>query len=198
MKWSLFTFSTAVSYNLTSDDLWPWCVTFDLVNKWGFPCCIYDPTLVEIHQSMWKLESNVNLVSQQTTTSTDNNSGKSDPFPAKAGDTKIEGTFCSSACLRDICFHLFHFFSETSKLAYSSTICRDQGRLAGFYNVHYLFIVANFITISVEKNQGRKTAFGLALKYQRDRVILFSMCYYSRAWNVSIWSAFPDEIKDNK
>ena len=50
----------SLSYNLTSDDLWPWYMTFDLINKWGFPCCIYDPTLVEIHQSMWKIQPNVN------------------------------------------------------------------------------------------------------------------------------------------
>ena len=106
-------------YKLTSDDLWPWFVTFwphehmkvpilykqtkfgsnqtstfqmrafshfqpilqldlrwpltlicDLwhINIWGFPCCIYDPTLVEIHQSMWKIQPNVNLFSQQQTT----------------------------------------------------------------------------------------------------------------------------------
>ena len=42
-----------LSYNLTSDDLWPWYVTFDLINKWGFPCCIYDPSLVENHLSIW-------------------------------------------------------------------------------------------------------------------------------------------------
>ena len=69
-----FTFS---AYNSTSDDLWPWYVTFVLINKWGFPCCIYDPTLVEIHQSMWKVQPNVNLFSQQTTT---DNSGQSDPY----------------------------------------------------------------------------------------------------------------------
>ena len=59
----------SLSYNLTSDDLWPW---YDLwpINKWGFPCCIYDPTLVEIHQSMWRVEPNVNLFSQQQTTTT--------------------------------------------------------------------------------------------------------------------------------
>ena len=39
-------------YNLTSYDLWPWYVTFDLINKWGFPCWSYDSSLVEIHQSM--------------------------------------------------------------------------------------------------------------------------------------------------
>ena len=35
-------------------------ITFDSINKWGFPSCIYDPTLVEIHQRMWKIEPNVN------------------------------------------------------------------------------------------------------------------------------------------
>ena len=44
------------SYNLTSDDLWPWYVTFDLSTT-----CIYDPRLVEIHQSMWKIWPNVNF-----------------------------------------------------------------------------------------------------------------------------------------
>ena len=62
----------SLSYNLTSNDLWPWYMTFDLINKWGFPCCIYDPTLVKIHQSMWKIEPNVNPLSQQTTTTTTN------------------------------------------------------------------------------------------------------------------------------
>ena len=86
-KWGHFHIFSP-SYNLTSDDLWSWQVTFDLINKWGFPCCIYDPTLVETHQSMWKVEPNVNLFSQQTT---DNNSGQSGlcVFTAKAGDTKI-------------------------------------------------------------------------------------------------------------
>ena len=80
-KWGHFHIFS-LSYNLTSDDLWSWHnVTFDLINKWGFPCSIYDPTLVEIHQSMWKVEPNVNLFSQQTTTtSTDNNRGQSDPY----------------------------------------------------------------------------------------------------------------------
>ena len=64
LKWGHFHISS-LSYNLTSDDLWPWYVTFDLINKWRFPCCTYDPTLVEIHQSMWELEPNVNLFSQQ-------------------------------------------------------------------------------------------------------------------------------------
>ena len=58
-KWGHFQFFS-LSYNLTSDDLWPWYMTFDLINKWEFPCCIYDPTLVEIYQSLWKIEPNVN------------------------------------------------------------------------------------------------------------------------------------------
>jgi hypothetical protein len=28
------------------DDLWSWYVTFDLINIWRFPCCIYDPSLI--------------------------------------------------------------------------------------------------------------------------------------------------------
>ena len=60
-KWGHFHIFSP-SYNLTLDDL-------DLINKWEFPCCIYDPTLVEIYQSMGKLEPNVNLFSQQQTTS---------------------------------------------------------------------------------------------------------------------------------
>ena len=75
-KWGHFHIFN-LSYNLTSNDLWPWYITFDLINKWGFPYCIYDPTLVEIHQ--WKLEPNVNLFSQQTSTD-NNNSGQSDPY----------------------------------------------------------------------------------------------------------------------
>ena len=65
-KWGHFHIFS-LSYILTSDDLWPWYVIFHLINKWGFPCYIYDPTLVEIHYSLWKLEPNVNLFSQQTT-----------------------------------------------------------------------------------------------------------------------------------
>ena len=57
-KWGHFHLFS-LSYNLTSGDLWPWYMTFDLINKWGFPCCIYDPGLVEIHQSMWTIEPNV-------------------------------------------------------------------------------------------------------------------------------------------
>ena len=48
-KWGLFHIFS-LSYNLTSDELWPWNVAFDLINKWDFPCCIYYPTLVEIYQ----------------------------------------------------------------------------------------------------------------------------------------------------
>ena len=95
IKWGNF-YIFSLSYNLTSDDLWPWYVTSDFINKWGFPCCIYDPTLVKIHQSMWKVEPNVNLFSQQKTT--DNKQQQQQQgtkwslcvFPAKAGDTKRE------------------------------------------------------------------------------------------------------------
>ena len=59
-KWGHFHIFS-LSYNLTSDYLWPWHVTFDHINKWGFSCCIYDPSLVEIHQSMWMVE-NVNPI----------------------------------------------------------------------------------------------------------------------------------------
>ena len=72
-KWGHFHIFS-LSYYLTSDDLWPWYMTFDLINKWGFPCCIYDPTLVEIHRRMWKIEPSVNLFSQQTTTSSSSSS----------------------------------------------------------------------------------------------------------------------------
>ena len=91
-KWGHFHIFS-LSYNLTTDDLWPWYVTFDLINKWKLPRCIYDPTLVEIHQSMWKLEPHVNLFSQQQQQTTDNIQQQWTKwslcvFPAKAGDTK--------------------------------------------------------------------------------------------------------------
>ena len=89
-----FNFSNEATFTFSAYlTTWPQ-MTFDLINKWGFPCCNYDPTLVEIHQTMWKLEPNVNLFSQQTT-STDNNINRQQwtkwslcVFPAKAGDTK--------------------------------------------------------------------------------------------------------------
>ena len=64
-----FTNQATFTFDLTSDDLWPWYITFDFTNKWGFPYCIYDPTLVENHQNMWMLGPNVNPFSwkQQTT-----------------------------------------------------------------------------------------------------------------------------------
>ena len=72
-KWGNFHIFS-LSYNLTSDDLWPWYMTFDLINKWGFPCCIY-------MYDMWKIEPHVNTFSQQTTpTTTTNNRGQSDPY----------------------------------------------------------------------------------------------------------------------
>ena len=83
----------SLSYNLNSDDLWPWYMTFDLINKWGFPCCIYDPTLVENHQSMWKIEPNVNPFSQQTTLTTTDYSGQSDPYVSIGRQHKNEHFF---------------------------------------------------------------------------------------------------------
>ena len=81
------------SYNLTSDDLWSWYMTFDLINKWGFPCCIYDPTLVEIHQIMWNIEPNINPFHNRTDNNNINRQQQGTKwslcvFPAKAGDTK--------------------------------------------------------------------------------------------------------------
>ena len=72
-----FNFSNEATFTFSSYlTTWPWYVTFDLINKCRFPCCIYDPTLVEIHQSMWEVEPNVNLFSQKTTT---DKSGQSEP-----------------------------------------------------------------------------------------------------------------------
>ena len=94
--WNQFGNLVQKFYNLTSDDLWPWYMTFDLIYKWRFPCCTYVPTLVEVHQSMWKIEPNVNpfFHDRQQTTTTDNKWGQSDPYvsliPAKAGDTKTD------------------------------------------------------------------------------------------------------------
>ena len=46
-KWGHFhTFS--LSYNLTSDDRWPWYMTFDQMNIWRFPYYINKPSLVPI------------------------------------------------------------------------------------------------------------------------------------------------------
>ena len=41
-------------YNLTSDDLWPWYLTSDLINIWRFPYCSYGPSLVGIGVCMKK------------------------------------------------------------------------------------------------------------------------------------------------
>ena len=50
-KKASFTFSAYVT--TWPQMTWPWYVTSDLINKWRSPCCIYDPTLLKIHQSMW-------------------------------------------------------------------------------------------------------------------------------------------------
>ena len=92
-KWGHFHIFS-LFFNLTSNDLWPWYVTFDLKNKCGFPCCTYDPTLVEIHRSMWKIEPNVNPFHNRQQTTKDSNRQQEWTkwslwvFPAKAGDKK--------------------------------------------------------------------------------------------------------------
>ena len=74
-----------------------WCLileyvmSFDLINKWEFPRCIYDSILVESHQKHVEVKCQMltcfhNRQHQQTTTG-----DKVIPicvFPAKAGDTK--------------------------------------------------------------------------------------------------------------
>ena len=39
---------------LTSDDLWPWYVTFDLINIWVNPYCIFHLSLVVIGHQLFK------------------------------------------------------------------------------------------------------------------------------------------------
>ena len=52
-------------------DIWP-------IIKWGFPCGINNPSLIEIYQSMWKVQPNVNLFPFSQKIASDY-SGKSDP-----------------------------------------------------------------------------------------------------------------------
>ena len=88
--------------NLTSEVFWPWYVTFDLINKCRFPCCIYDPTYLLGHKAKIKVKSNVNLFSQQTTTTTCDKWSLYNVcvFPAKAGDTK---TTIALSCIVSSC-----------------------------------------------------------------------------------------------
>ena len=46
------------SPNLTSDDPWPWYVTFDLINIWRNPYCIFDRSLVVIGLKLFKGDLN--------------------------------------------------------------------------------------------------------------------------------------------
>ena len=64
-------------------------MTFDLINKWEFPCCIYDPTLVEINQSMWKIEPNVNPFFTTDNIQQQPTKWSLYVFPAKVGNTNI-------------------------------------------------------------------------------------------------------------
>ena len=43
-----------LSYNLTSHNLWPWFVTFDLRNMWRFLHCINKPSSVPIKLQLFK------------------------------------------------------------------------------------------------------------------------------------------------
>ena len=53
-KWGhLHIFS--LSYNLTSDNLWPWFMTFDHMNIWRFPYYINKPSLIPIRLQLFKL-----------------------------------------------------------------------------------------------------------------------------------------------
>ena len=51
-----FTFFSP-SYNLTSDDLWPWYVTFDLMNIWRFPYYTNKSSLVPIGLPTFQMKS---------------------------------------------------------------------------------------------------------------------------------------------
>ena len=44
----------SLSYNLTSNDLWPWYMTFYLINIWRVPYCINKPSLVPIGIQLFK------------------------------------------------------------------------------------------------------------------------------------------------
>ena len=99
-KWGHFHIFS-LSYNLTSDDLWPWYMTFDCMNIWRFLYYINNQVWFKSDHNftneaiftfsaylstwpqVWKVEPNVNPFhnkQQQQTTSTDNNRGQSDPY----------------------------------------------------------------------------------------------------------------------
>ena len=52
-KWGHFHIFS-LSYSLTSDDLWPWYMTFDHMNIWRFPYYINKPSLVPIRLQLFK------------------------------------------------------------------------------------------------------------------------------------------------
>ena len=55
-KWGHF-HVYSLSYNLTSDDLWPWYMTFDRMNIWGFSYYINNPSLVSIRLQLFNREA---------------------------------------------------------------------------------------------------------------------------------------------
>ena len=99
-----FNFSNEATFTFSAYlTIWPQ-MTFDL-NMWSLTSSTNegshiasDPTLVEIHQSMWKLEPNVNLFSQQQTTTKEDNSGQSDPSYWKLLAWNEQKRFHSSRC----------------------------------------------------------------------------------------------------
>ena len=52
-KWGYFHIFS-LSDNLTSDDLWPWYMTFDCMNIWRFTYYINKPSLVQIRLQLFK------------------------------------------------------------------------------------------------------------------------------------------------
>ena len=74
---------------------WPLTLMWPLTSSTNEGSCvasIYVPTLVDIHQSMWKIEPNVNLSSQQQTRRQQRWTkwSLSCVFPAMAGDTHTQ------------------------------------------------------------------------------------------------------------
>ena len=125
LKWATFTFS-ALSYNLTSDDLWPWYLTSDLTNKWGFPCCIYEPNFG------WNPSQHVEGRDKCYPVFTTNNNNRHQQwtkwslcvFPAKAGNTKLvkRSLFCSRP--------------RTAGNAFRGLKCHSLGKRGAFVKIY--------------------------------------------------------------
>ena len=109
-------------------------MTFDLVNKCEFPCCIYGPTWWTLKsQSMWKLEPNVhfNLFLQQTNRQQHQwgqSGGQSDPYVSfllrQATQIPI---FCHKKFIKICILRTIRFCSITP--ACSPNTCRCMKRI---------------------------------------------------------------------